>query len=162
MDDMNYRKAIEREIVIVRVIDAQRERVFDAWTKPEAIMDWYGPDGISCDTRSIDVAVDGRWCFDMIGPGGQRFSNRMTFLELTSPSRLVIDHGQDIDDESNRFLVTVTFDEQADEKTVRTMRQLHPTPAARVAMVSFGAVEFAYQTLGTLVAYVNSPASSGR
>jgi len=47
-------------------------------------------------------------------------------------------------------LVLVTFDEQTDGKTVLTLRQMHPTRAAREAGIGFGAVEFGYQTLDKL------------
>jgi len=161
MDDTQYREAIAREIVLTRTFDAPPERVFDAWTDPESIPAWYGPDGYTCETRSIDITVDGRWCFDMIAPDGQRFSNRMTFLEIARPSRLVLDHGEDVDDDPNRFHVTVTFDEQADGRTVLTMRQLHPSPQRRAATISFGAVELGYQTLGKLAARLASEPPGG-
>jgi uncharacterized protein YndB with AHSA1/START domain len=101
------------------------------------------------DATVLDLAAP----FDMVAPDGQRFSNRVTLLEITPPSRLVIDHGQDVDDDSNLFLVTVAFDEQQDGKTVLTMRQLHPSGDARAARFAFGAVELWYQTLGKLDAY---------
>jgi hypothetical protein len=42
------------------------------------------------------------------------------------------------------------LDEQADKKTVVTMRQLHPNKAQRDAGIGFGAVELGYQTLDKL------------
>jgi hypothetical protein len=62
----------------------------------------------------------------------------------------VFDHGDDIDNDQKRFRVTITFDEQADKKTVVTLRQLHPTKEQREAGVGFGAVELGYQTLDKL------------
>ena len=35
------------EIVIERVLPASRQRVFDAWTRPEHIMQWWGPHGFT-------------------------------------------------------------------------------------------------------------------
>jgi uncharacterized protein YndB with AHSA1/START domain len=55
-----------------------------------------------------------------------------------------------MDDDPNRFHVTITFDSQGDGKTVVTMRQLHPTKAQRDATVGFGAVELGYTTLDKL------------
>jgi len=60
----------------------------------------------------------------------------------------VMDHGDDGGDIS--FLVTVTFDEQHDGKTVVTMRQLHPSKEARDGGIAFGAVELGFQTLAKL------------
>ena len=55
-----------------------------------------------------------------------------------------------MDDDPGKFRVTVTFDEQADKKTVVTLRQLHPTAEQRKAGIGFGAVELGYQTLDKL------------
>lgn len=160
MHDADYRETIEREIVLTRVFDHPRARVFAAWTTPERLTAWFGPDGFRCDTRSIDIRVGGRWCFDMIAPDGTRYSNRMEFLEIVEPTLLVMDHGEDVDGDPGKFRVTVSFDEQADGKTVLTMRQLHPSPPARTATVGFGVVELGYQTLGKLDAELRSAADT--
>ena len=68
----------------------------------------------------------------------------------------MLDHGSDQDDDPHRFRVTITFDEQADRKTVVTMRQLHPTKARRDAGVGFGAVELGYQTLDKFAEFLRS------
>jgi hypothetical protein len=49
----------------------------------------------------------------------------------------------------------VTFDEQADGKTVLTLRQLHPSPERRRFVVGFGAVEYGLQTLDGLAAWLD-------
>ncbi len=86
----------------------------------------------------------------MKAPNGTIFGNRIVFLEMRAPELLVYDHGQDKDDDETRFRVTITFDEQADKKTVVTMRQLHPTKEQRAAGIAFGAVEIGYTTLDSL------------
>jgi uncharacterized protein YndB with AHSA1/START domain len=91
----------------------------------------------------------------MIAPNGQRYDNRMVFLEVTPNERLVLDHGKDIDDDPNRFRVTLTFDQQSNGKTVITLRQLHPSKAQREGGIGFGAVELGYQTLDKLDAYLH-------
>jgi uncharacterized protein YndB with AHSA1/START domain len=66
----------------------------------------------------------------------------------------VFDHGSDKDDDPGRFRVTITFDEQSNEKTVMTMRQLHPTAEQRRAGIAFGAVELGNQTFDKLAEHV--------
>ena len=87
-------------------------------------------------------------------PDGTIFGNRIVFLEMRAPELLVFDHGSDKDDDESRFRVTVTFDEQADKKTVVTMRQLHPTKEQRAAGIGFGAVEIGYTTIDSLADYL--------
>jgi uncharacterized protein YndB with AHSA1/START domain len=142
---------LDREIVLSRVIDAPRERVFRAWVEPERMFQWFGPSGFRCEVHQASEAEVGTvWRFDMIAPDGRRYDNRMVFLEVTPFSRLVLDHGTDTDNDPTRFRVTLTFDAQSDGKTVFTLRQLHPTRAQRDGGIGFGAVELGYQTLDKL------------
>ena len=118
--------AIDREIVLSRVIAAPRERVFQAWTDPAHIAQWFGPDGFKTESLECDIRPGGRWRFLYTAPDGTLYNNR----------------------------VTITFDAQSDGKTVLTMRQLHPTKEQRAAVIGFGAVEFGYQTIGKLERYL--------
>jgi uncharacterized protein YndB with AHSA1/START domain len=146
--------ALDREIVLSRVIDAPRELVFSAWADPRHLPQWFGPAGFRLETRSIDIRVDGEWRFDMIAPDGTRYTNRMQFRRIERPHLIEIDHGVDKDDDPGMFRITITFDQQSDGKTVITLRQLHPTKAQREATIGFGAVEFGYQTLEKLAQHV--------
>lgn len=147
---------LDREIVLSRVIDAPRESVFDAWTDPEQLARWFGPKGLTIETHEADIRVSGVWRFDMVGSGGVRYDNRMTFLRIDRPRLIEVDHGQDKDDDPGKFRMLITFDEQTDGKTVLTLRQMHPTRAAREAGIGFGAVEFGYQTLAKLADHMSA------
>src|SRR5687767_14806531 len=146
--------ALDREIVLSRVLEAPRALVYEAWTKPEHLAKWFCPKGFTTEQLECDVRVGGRWRFVMIGPDGKRYDNRITFLELRPPDLLVFDHGSDEDDDPGRFRVTITFDEQSDGKTVITLRQLHPTKEQRKAGIAFGAVEIGYGTIDNLATYL--------
>ena len=146
---------LDCEIVLVRVIDAPRQRVFRASTDPEQLVRWFGPRGFTTRTHELDLREGGRWRLDMLGPNGVVFPNRMVFVQIRSPDRLVTEHGADTDD-PDRFHVTVTLDEQSNGKTVPTLRQLHPRPALRVAKIAFGAVEIGQGTLSNLQALLAS------
>lgn len=148
--------AIDREIVLSRVIAAPRERVFEAWTDPGQIVQWFGPDGFRVETLECDIRPGGRWRFVFTGPDGTRWDNRMVFLRIEAPTLIEMEHGADRDDDPGRFHVTVTLDAQSDGKTVLTLRQLHPTREQRDAGIGFGAVEFGYQTLGKLARHLGA------
>lgn len=148
--------ALDREIVLSRVIAAPRSVVFKAWTDPAHLPNWFGPAGFTVETQEIDIRVGGRWRFVFTAPDGTRYTNRMVFLKVEAPRLLEMDHGSDKNDDPARFRVTVTFDEQSDGKTVITLRQLHPTRAQRDAGIGFGAVEFGYQTLDKLANHVTA------
>ena len=109
--------ALDREIVLSRVVAAPRELVFKAWTDPQHLPVWFGPEGFKVETQEIDIRVGGRWRFVFTGPDGARWTNRMVFLKIEPPRLLEVEHGSDIDDDPNRFRTSVTFDQQANGKT---------------------------------------------
>jgi uncharacterized protein YndB with AHSA1/START domain len=142
--------ALDRELVLVRVLDAPRDAVFAAWTDADAFCQWFGPDGYTCTVHEMEVRTGGRARFDMVSADGTLYTNRFDYLDIVAGERLVFDHGSDVDDDPGRFRVTITFDEQGDGKTVLTLRQLHPTVEQREAGLGFGAVELGLQTLQKL------------
>jgi uncharacterized protein YndB with AHSA1/START domain len=148
--------ALDREVVLVRVIDAPRDAVFAAWTDADAFCEWFGPDGFTCVVHEMDVREGGRARFDMTSADGTVYTNRFDYLEIVPSQRLVMDHGSDVDDDPFRFHVTVTFDEQSDGKTVLTLRQLHPTAERRNEVIAFGAVELGQQTMHKLARHVEA------
>lgn len=145
---------LEREIVLSRVFNAPRELVFKAWTDARHISNWFGPKGFVTTTHEMEVRAGGRWRFDMKAPDGTVFSNRVVYLEVRAPELLVFDHGSDMDNDPDKFRVTITFDSQSDGKTVVTLRQLHPSKARRQMVIDFGAVELGYQTLDKLAQHL--------
>ena len=148
--------ALDREIVLSRVINAPRDLVFSAWADPRHLPQWFGPAGFKIETKSIDIRVGGEWRFDMIAPDGKRWNNRVQFRRIERPKLIEFDHGADKDNDPGTFRTTITFDEQGDGKTVITLRQLHPTKAQRDAGIGFGAVEYGYQTLDKLARHVET------
>ncbi|KQY31016.1 ATPase [Caulobacter sp. Root1455] len=146
--------ALDREVVLCRVIAAPRARVFEAFTDPGQITRWFGPEGFTTETLEIDIREGGRWRFVYTGPDGTRWDNRMVFLRIEAPRLLEMEHGSDIDDDPARFHTTITFDEQGDGKCVLTMRQLLPTKEQRETVIGFGAVELGYQTLDKLARHL--------
>jgi len=145
---------LEHEIVVTRVVNADRASVCKAWTDHDQITKWFGPDGFTCKTYEIDIRTGGVWRFDMVAPDGTRFSSRMDFVRVVAPEMIEAIHGKDDDDDPDRFRLLVTFDEQNDGRTVVTLRQIHPTPERRNTVIGFGAVELGGQTLSKLAAQV--------
>ena len=47
--------SLDREIVLVRVIDAPPHAVYAAWVEPDSFCAWFGPDGFTCDVREMDA-----------------------------------------------------------------------------------------------------------
>ena len=145
---------LDREIVLGRVIDAPQSVVYAAWTDPDQIQEWFGPEGMAIETREIDLKPGGIWRFDMVAADGTRYTNQMVFLRMEAPALIEVEHGSDQDSDPGRFRMLVTFDEQSNGKTVLTLRQMHPSKERRDAGIGFGAVEYGGQTLEKLARHV--------
>ncbi len=140
----------DREIVISRVFDAPRERVFEAWTHPDHIAKWWGPRGFRTTTESFEFRPGGAWCHTMVGPDGTRYLNRLVYDEITQPERIVYSHHGGIDGVIAQFQATIAFTARG-EKTELTMRQVYRSARERDAVIEkYGAVEGGKQTLARL------------
>jgi uncharacterized protein YndB with AHSA1/START domain len=110
------------ELEFVRTYAAPQQLVWDAWTDPDQIAQWWGPRGISTPRESIelDLRAGGRMQFDMVDDAtGERYPNRGTLLEVDPPARIVwSDDG--FADGSGKGTATVTF--TAVDETTTTLR----------------------------------------
>jgi uncharacterized protein YndB with AHSA1/START domain len=152
MDAMtaDARMPTDREIVITRLIDAPPARVFDAWTDPEQVVQWWGPRGFTTTTHKMEVKPGGVWRFVMHGPDGRDYQNKITYLEIVPPESLVYRHGGGEDLEPVSFQTTVTFVAEGN-KTRVTIRSVFPTREERDRVVKeHGAIEGGDQHLARL------------
>ena len=149
------------EILTVRRIAAPRALVFDAWTTPEHVARWFGPDGFTTTTHEMRVAPGGTWRFDMHGPDGTDYPNQVWFSEVVPPERLVYEHGSDTKGAPDNFHVVVTFDE-VEGGTLLAMRARFPSVDVRRRIEEeVKAVEGARQTVARLAAYVEARKGAG-
>jgi uncharacterized protein YndB with AHSA1/START domain len=138
----------DRELTATRVFDAPREMVYRTWTEAGHLSKWWGPNGFTITTHEIDVRPGGVWRYMMHGPNGDDYNNKITYIEIVNPERIVYSHGDDKDDE--QFRVTVTFTEQ-DGKTELTMHSVFRSADDLQFVVNvFGAIEGAKSTLERL------------
>lgn len=142
----------DREIVITRLINAPRERVWEAWTTAEHLAKWWGPDGFTTTTHEFSFTEGGQWRFIMHGPDGRDYPNHIVYTQIRKPELIANDHGGD--DGKVHFQAVITFEEQGD-KTLVTMTSVFPSAAERDMVVKeYGAIEGGKQTLGRLGEYV--------
>ena len=60
----------ERELLLTRTLDAPRALVFRAWTEPEHLARWWGPQGFTTPSCTMDVRPGGAWRICMRAPDG--------------------------------------------------------------------------------------------
>ncbi len=153
-------KSRERELVITRVFDAPRERVFDAWIDPEQLAQWWGPNGFTNPVCEIDVRPGGALRIDMRAPDGTVYPMTGAFREIARPKRLIFTSAA-LDRAGKplfEVLNTVTFAERGG-KTTLTVRARVSKATAEAAPYLEGMDEGWSQSLDRLGAHVINPVS---
>jgi uncharacterized protein YndB with AHSA1/START domain len=142
--------ATDREIATVRTFDAPRELVWRAWTAPEHLTRWWGPNGFSTTTKVFEFNPGGQWLFTMHGPDGTDYRNEITFTVVIEPERIEYDHAP-----TPFFHTTVTLEVEDANKTRLSMTAVFTTVEERNrAVETFGAIEGMKQTMGRLGDYL--------
>ena len=83
----------DRLVLITRIFDAPREQVFKAWTDPDEVAAWYGPEHMDVPREKvrIDLRVGGRWEVTMVQrDGGKEFAIGYEIVELVEPELIVM------------------------------------------------------------------------
>jgi uncharacterized protein YndB with AHSA1/START domain len=101
----------DRDLTLMRILDAPRELVFAVWTEPHHIARWKGPHGFTSTMDRFDLRPGGDFRFCLHAPDGAAHWQRGSFREIVPPRRLVMTHRWERDDGtmSPETLITVTF-----------------------------------------------------
>lgn len=141
-----------KDIVITRILNAPRERVWQAWTDPVECMKWWGPKDFTSPKCTVDLRVGGKCHLCMRGPAGSEFDKDMwsvgVYKEIVPMEKIVStdnfadEHGNVISpaemgmpgDWPAEMEVTVTFEDADEGKTKLTLvHKGHPVEIADMA-----------------------------
>lgn len=122
-----------KEFVISRVFDAPRELVWECFTKPERMKEWWGPKGVKISKSEMDLRVGGTYHYGMQQQDDTVMWGRMVYREIVPPERLVFINS--FSDEAGglgrhplapqwpiEIMSIFTFEEMPDGKTKFTVR----------------------------------------
>jgi len=110
----------DRELTYERVFHAPRERVFEAWTKPEVLSRWWGPGDATAPEVSLDLREGGEWMTVIRFPSGSEHHIAGVYREIDPPSRLVFTWGWINDGKrGHETLVTIEFEDQGEATLMR-------------------------------------------
>lgn len=139
------------EILSTRILGAPPALVWSAWTEPEKIVRWWGPDGFTTTIHAMDFRQGGAWDFTMHGPDGADYPNHIIFAEISHLQRLVLLH-----DGPPRHSLTVTFETHGNGTKLTLLHFFDSRNDYDFAVIDHGAVEGAVQHLARLDAYLES------
>ena len=134
----------ERELVVTRTVNGPARIVFEAWTKPELIKQWWVPKsmGMSLLSCEMDVRAGGKYRFVFDAPEPMAFFGRYT--EVTPYSRLAWTN----EESGDGSVTTVTLAEKGG-KTLLVMHELYPSKEALDA-AGTGAADAMVETFAQL------------
>jgi uncharacterized protein YndB with AHSA1/START domain len=113
----------EQDLIITRIFDAPRELIWNAWTDPKQVAQWWGPKGFTNPVCELDVRPGGAILIHMRGPDGVVYPMTGVYQEVVELERLVFISAA-LDDQGKplfEVLTTVTLTDQG-KKTKQTMQ----------------------------------------
>jgi uncharacterized protein YndB with AHSA1/START domain len=129
----------DRELVLTRTFNGPARLVFDAWTKPELLKQWWAPIsmGVTLFSCEADVRVGGRYRFAFGRDPNQQMVFSGTYTEVVPPSRLVFTQLFEPMHSVGEGIITATFTER-EGRTVFVLYQLFPSKEALDGAIASG------------------------
>ncbi|EKE12107.1 MAG: hypothetical protein ACD_14C00017G0003 [uncultured bacterium] len=93
----------EKSFVLERVFDAPKEKVWKAWTTPEMVKKWWGPNGFSCPVANIDFTQGGKYLFCMRNEADSKDYWSTGEYEKIEPMERIVVSDSFADAEGNRM-----------------------------------------------------------
>jgi uncharacterized protein YndB with AHSA1/START domain len=121
------------DLVITRVFDAPRSLVFQAWTEPDRVARWWGPQGFTTVSCNMDVRPGGTFRVCVRSPEGTEYWKQGVYREVVEPERLVFTFAWE-DPEGkpgHETVVTVTFAERGTRTELTLHQGVFETVTAR-------------------------------
>ena len=113
---MSVETAVKPSLTVKRRLKASPAKVFAAWTDPEKIKRWMGPEQFKTAQAESDARVGGRYRFVMLSPDGEKHGVGGIYREVVANEKLVFSWAWDAapGDEAYESLVTVLFKPDGD------------------------------------------------
>jgi uncharacterized protein YndB with AHSA1/START domain len=78
----------DRTVTIEKTLNAPIKLVWEAWTQPEHIIQWWGPKGMDTKVIAHDFTVGGQWKYTMLMPDGNEFVTDGVYTEIVALERI--------------------------------------------------------------------------
>lgn len=137
MTDASTLENADRVVIITRTYDAPAHLVFEALSRPEHVIKWFGPKGWPLTMCEMDFRVGGGFRFAMTGPSGvQNTPFGGNYLEIEPDRKIKYDNGFETPG-AEKMIVTLTLDEE-DGRTLLTMHTLFASVHMHDTHVGYG------------------------
>jgi len=138
----------DRELKIERTLNAPVELVWEVFTKPEHIANWWGPNGFTNTIYTMDVRTGGEWDFVMHGPDGRDYKNRSIYEEIIPLKKIVFNHF------NPSFTTTIKFEAKGDQTHLEWHMLFETAELFEAVVKAHNAAEGLKQNIVKLNAYL--------
>ena len=140
---------IDREMSISKTFNAPVEFLWEVWTKPEHIANWWGPNGFTNTIHEMDLKEGGEWRLTMHGPDGTNYPNRSIFKEIIPFKKIVFEHF------NPHFNTSVLFDPKDGETAITWTMQFDTAEMLDIVIKAHKADEGLKQNMEKLGHYID-------
>lgn len=74
-----------KSVTVIREFAAPLARVWEAWTHPRILDQWWAPKPWKAETKELNFAVGGRWLYAMKGPDGTEHWSQAIYSAIDAP-----------------------------------------------------------------------------
>jgi len=138
----------DRELLITRTLNASVDLVWEAFTNPEHVVNWWGPNGFTNTIYTMDLRPGGLWELVMHGPDGTDYKNKSIYKEIVVNKRIVFNHF------NPDFTTTIEFEEQGEQTHLRWHMLFNSVEEFIQVVKTFKADEGLKQNIEKLIVYL--------
>lgn len=142
------------QIIMSRLLNAPRELVWEVFTDPQHLANWWGPYGFTTTTHEMNVDEGKNWFLTMHGPDGTDYPNYITYTEVVKPERLVFKHTIGKNSKETHHTTIVTLKEEGAKTRLVFIVTLPDADRLEELVVSNGVVEGGKQTMARMEEYL--------
>lgn len=125
----------KRTLSLKKTFDAPIELVWEAWTQPEHIANWWGPKGMTLTVVEYNFEVGGKWKYVMPMPNGSEFISEGQYAEIVRFQKIVT--SANFRPMTEGVEIRVLFEKNGD-KTNFTFSVIHPTEEYKIQQEKMG------------------------
>ncbi len=146
----------QKELQTTATFHAPLVLIWEAWSNPEKIVHWWGPNGFTTTIQEMDFREDGEWNLILHGPDGTNYPNRSVYKEIIPLKKIAFEHF------NPHFITTVLF-ESNEEGTGMQWNMLFDSPEQyEVIVKAHKADEGQKQNIERLQNYIQQQLNEGK
>ena len=137
-----------RELHIKKTLDVPVELVWNAWTNPKDIVNWWAPTGFTTTIHCMELTEGGQWLMTLHGPDGKRYPNKSIFKEIIPLKKIVYGHF------NPDFIATIVLEPNNNKTLMEWTLLFETTELLEIVVKTFKADEGLKQNVQKLEDYL--------